>query len=75
MKKENIDRVWLTDKAVFIRTKDGKEASECFANYPALKNATKEQLENFRLSVFGIHWDDLDEDLCFEGFFSEKQTA
>ena len=71
-----IEKVWLTDTAVWIRTDDGKEACELFADYPRLRYATKEQLVDFTTDDFGIHWEELDEDLSFEGFFDKpKPTA
>lgn len=63
-------KIWLTDTAVWIRTKDGREASESFARYPGLKNASTEDRESYVLSPYGIHWPKIDEDLCFEGFFA-----
>ncbi len=68
----DIDKVWLTDKAVCLLTKDGREACEEFKNLPRLKWATVEQRENFELNHFGIHWNDIDEDLSYEGFFFKK---
>ncbi|GLU55752.1 DUF2442 domain-containing protein [Dyadobacter frigoris] len=38
--------------------------------FPKLLNASDEERENFELSLFGIHWEKIDEDLSFEGFFS-----
>ena len=38
-----IEKIWLTDEAVWIRTKDGREACEFFADYPRLKFASAEQ--------------------------------
>ena len=67
-----IERIWLTDNAVHIRSVDGREASEAFADYPRLAYATKKQLENYEADRFGIHWPDLDEDLAFEYFFNHK---
>lgn len=69
MTRDNIEKIWLTESAVCLRTKDGREACEEFENLPRLKWATKEQRENFELEHFGIHWPELDEDLSFEGFF------
>lgn len=40
---EKIEKIWLTDDAVWIRTADGREACEKFADYPHLKYATQEQ--------------------------------
>lgn len=65
-----IVKIWLTDTAVCIRTKDGREASEPFARYPRLANASPDDRADFILSPFGIHWQKIDEDLCFDGFFA-----
>ena len=70
-----IEKVWLTDTAVWIRTDEGKEACELFADYPRLRYATKEQLVDFKIDEFGIHWEELDEDLSFEGFFEKQEPT
>lgn len=67
-----VEKVWLTDTAIWIRTADGKEACEKFAEFPRLRFATPRQRENFTLSSDGIHWEEIDEDLSFEGFFRKK---
>lgn len=69
-----VDKVWITDSEVYIRTTDGREASEKFADYPRLRFATPEQRAAFTLSDDGIHWLEIDEDLSFEGFFMEKPS-
>lgn len=69
-----VEKVWLTDTAVWIRTVDGKEACEKFADFPRLRFATPEQRAGFTLSKDGIHWEEIDEDLSFEGFFMEKPS-
>lgn len=75
MNRDDIEKVWLTDTAVWIRTKDGREANDEFDLLPRLKFATKEQRENFELTHFGIRWDEIDEDLSYEGFFYEKPAS
>ena len=70
-----IEKVWLTETAVWIRTDEGKEACELFADYPRLRYATKEQLVDFTTDDFGIHWEELDEDLSFEGFFEKQEPT
>jgi hypothetical protein len=67
-----IERIWLTDDAVWIRTINGEEACEYFADYPRLRFATPEQRANYKAEKFGIHWPDIDEDLSYEGFFYSK---
>ncbi len=71
----NVAEIWLTDSAVWIRTDDGKEAKERFADYPRLKYATEEQRCNFVSDANGIHWPELDEDLYFESFFDKKDQT
>lgn len=69
-----IEKIWLTDTAVWVRAEDGREACEKFSDYPRLKFATQSQRENYTVDAFGIHWEEIDEDLSFEGFFRPKST-
>lgn len=71
----NVTEIWLTDSAVWIRTEDGREAKERFSDYPRLKYATEDQRCNFVSDADGIHWPELDEDLCFESFFDKKDQT
>ncbi len=70
-----IEKIWLTENAVWIRTDDGREACELFADYPRLRDASMEQLVNYDCDAFGIHWEDLDEDLSFDGFFDKQEPT
>lgn len=70
-----VDRIWLTDDAVWIRTEDGSEASELFADYPRLRYATEEQRKRFKADDFGISWPELEEDLSYDGFFIKKNKS
>ncbi|MBO5499671.1 MAG: DUF2442 domain-containing protein [Bacteroidales bacterium] len=67
-----VNKIWITESAVWIRTEDGREAFELFSDYPRLYNASDSQRSDFVSDSFGISWPDLDEDLCFEGFFKKK---
>ena len=70
--KMEIEKIWLTKDAVWIRTKDGNEACERFEDYPRLRSASAKQRSVFEADGYGIHWPEIDEDLSFEGFFHEK---
>lgn len=70
-----IEKIWITDDAIWIRTSEGNEACEKFADYPRLRNATQEQRLDFISDKFGIHWEALDEDLSFEGFFTKAEPT
>lgn len=72
---EKVEKIWLTDDAVWIRTADGKEACEKFIDYPRLRYATAEQRANYEADEYGLHWEEIDEDLSFEGFFEKKETT
>ena len=37
---EKIEKIWLTDDAVWIRTADGREACEKFYDYPSSKGGS-----------------------------------
>lgn len=70
----DIERIWLTDDAVWIRTKDGREARELFRDFPRLADADKDVLSSFVTDEYGISWPDLDEDLSYEGFFDARDV-
>lgn len=72
---EKVIKIWLTDSEIWIQTEDGKTASEKFVDYPRLRYATLEQRKNYTTDDFGIHWEELDEDLSFEGFFQKKNDS
>lgn len=67
-----VEKIWITSSEIWIRTSDGKEDSERFADYPRLKEASQQQLQNYTADAFGISWPELDEDLSFDGFFEHK---
>ena len=68
-----IKKVWFINEKIFIKTSEGIEKSMPLKWFPRLEQATQEQRDNFELSPFGIHWEDIDEDLSFEGFFKFKK--
>lgn len=69
-----VKKIWITDLAVWIKTADGREACEKFSDYPRLRYATQQQREKYTADAFGIRWEEIDEDLSYEGFFRSKPT-
>jgi hypothetical protein len=69
-----IKKVWIDDTAVYIQTGDGKVFSEQFDDYPRLKYASQSQRADFTYNNIGIRWEEIDEDLCFEGFMKNKKS-
>ena len=68
-------KVWTTEKEIWIETDDGRKAFERFEDYPRLRDATKQEREGYVFDSYGIHWDYLDEDLCYEGFFNKNKPT
>ena len=71
--ENKVVKVWFENGRIFIKTSSGEEKSHPLSWFPKLQNAGKSVLENFTLSPFGIHWEQLDEDLSFEGFFNDSR--
>lgn len=65
--KENAKakKVWFDDLNMWILFEDGRQLSVPKLYFESLKQASKEQLNNYELigGGVGIHWEDLDEDL------------
>lgn len=72
MNRNDIAKVWLTDNAICVQLNNGEIGTEFFKDYDRLQNANATQKANYRLSHFGIHWPDIDEDLSYQGFFSKR---
>lgn len=68
-------KVWFENGRIFILTGDGREGSLPVRLFPRLYNATDAQRQNYTLSHFGIHWQEIDEDLSYEGFFNDEQLT
>lgn len=52
---------------IFVAFPSGVEFSFPITGNWRLEGATVAQLENMEIDDEGIHWPELDEDLCFEG--------
>lgn len=59
----NGGRMWL-------QLSDGRALGVPLTYFPALQNASAEQLASFELSPRGIHWSELNEDLSLQGLLS-----
>jgi len=55
------------DGQIFVVLESGTRLEFRPADNPRLARATPEQLGNIKLSPFGLHWPDLDEDLSIRG--------
>ena len=69
---ERVADVKTNDDELSVRLMDGRTISVPLVWYPRLLNATEEQRNNWRISGggYGIHWEDIDEDLSTGGLLS-----
>ena len=58
-----------------VSLSDGRVIATPLEWYPRLVEATPDQLANVELSIAGIHWPDLDEDINVEGLLVGKRSA
>lgn len=66
---ERVADVDCSDDTLSVQLMDGRTISVPLVWYPRLLNATEAQRKNWRISGggYGIHWEDVDEDLSTEG--------
>lgn len=62
--------IWFGDSKLYVRLTDGREVGVPIDWYPRLRDASKEDLNNWRFigRGQGIHWEALDEDLLVASF-------
>ena len=65
-------RVWFEGARSYIETADGRTLWQSVLYYQRLKNATDEQRNDYELGHFGIHWEEIDEDISYESFEYEN---
>jgi len=70
--KPNVIKIWVDSTSVNIQTEKGEIYKERFADYPRLRNATPAQRADFIHDNIGIRWENIDEDLSFNGFVKNK---
>ena len=64
--------LWFSDKKLFVQLNDGREIGVPIEWFPKLRNASEEELQNWRLigGGIGIHWESLDEDISIDGLLN-----
>jgi hypothetical protein len=63
--------VWFDNENIYLGMEDGRTGHLPLKSFPHLYHATEQQKSRYSLSPFGIHWEDIDEDLCYEGFLND----
>lgn len=64
--------VRFDDNSMWVELSDGRTLGIPLAWFPRLLHAKPEQRQKFELSVNGIHWDELDEDIAVAGLLAGR---
>jgi len=64
------EKVWFDEDNLWVRLPDGRTIGAPLVWFPRLLQANENSREDFELSVHGIHWDSLDEDISVHGLLS-----
>lgn len=67
--------VRFDDNSMWVELSDGRTIGIPLAWFPRLLHATPEQRQHFDLSINGIHWDELDEDISIAGLLAGRGDA
>jgi len=69
--------IMVTEDTLSVDLSDGRTISVPVAWYPRLTYASQSEQNNWRLigKAYGIHWEDLDEDISVEGLLAGKPSG
>ena len=65
--KVSVTAVRFDDDSMWVDLSDGRTIGVPLAWFPRLLNATPEQREAVEIGRFGLHWEDIDEDISIAG--------
>lgn len=63
-------KVWFDENSLWVELSDARVIGVPLAWFPRLAGASPEKRDSFELSAFGIHWEELDEDISVEGLLA-----
>ncbi|MCQ2340075.1 MAG: DUF2442 domain-containing protein [Paludibacteraceae bacterium] len=69
-----LTKVWIENDYLYGLGDDGKTYRQSLLWYRRLMNATPEQQANYELEPFGVHWNELDEDISYQGFIDRNNV-
>ena len=71
------ENITITEDTLSVDLSDGRTISVPLAWYPRLTYASLSEQNNWRLigKGYGIHWEDIDEDISIEGLLAGKPSG
>lgn len=65
-------KVWFDEASLWVELSDARTIGVPLAWFPRLLEASPAQREAFELSAFGIHWEELDENISVQGLLEGR---
>src|ERR1700733_13342644 len=65
--------VRFDDNSMWVELSDGRTLGVPYAWFPRLLNATPAQREAVEIGRFGLHWEDIDEDISVAGLLAGRR--
>jgi Protein of unknown function (DUF2442) len=65
--------VRFDDSSLWVELSDGRTLGVPYAWFPRLLNATPKQREAVEIGRFGLHWEDIDEDISIAGLLAGRR--
>ena len=65
--------VRFDDSSMWLDLSDGRTLGIPYAWFPRLLNATLKQREAVEIGRFGLHWDEIDEDISIAGLLAGRR--
>ena len=65
--------VRFDDDSMWVELSDGRTLGVPYAWFPRLLNATPKQREAVEIGRFGLHWQDVDEDISIAGLLAGRR--
>ena len=65
--------VRFDDNSMWVELSDGRTLGVPYAWFPRLLNATAKQREAVEIGRFGLHWEDIDEDVSITGLLAGRR--
>jgi hypothetical protein len=65
---KRVKRLWFDEYRIFMETTEGGVQSQPVRFFPRLLQASDRQRLEWTESHFGLHWENIDEDISFKSF-------
>ena len=68
----DVARLSFDDNTMRLELRDGRSVDTPLWHFPRLYDATPEQRRKAEITPFGLHWEEIDEDISIEGLLAGR---